>query len=124
MESVENMTREQLVEELTRVRNKRESLWNKLQSLSKDQLVVEILRLRGKHRAHRKSLIDQQKAILVKNARIKALEAQAAFMALPKAVEQPETPREPLHTPVITDSSVTISCSGAGCGGCAEAVPA
>jgi flagellar biosynthesis/type III secretory pathway chaperone len=91
VEAVENMTREQLVEELMRVRNKKQSLLNKLQGWSKDQLCVEIIRLRGKHRAHRKSLIDQQKAIIEKNARIKALEAQLGALALPKAVEQPDT---------------------------------
>jgi hypothetical protein len=73
---VEQMTREQLEDELVKRRKKQDSAWDKLQSLSKTQLIVEIIRLRGKHRAHRKSLIDQQKAILEKNSRIKALEAQ------------------------------------------------
>jgi hypothetical protein len=50
----------------------------------------EVRRLRWKKRAHRKSLIDQQKAILEKNARIKALETQLGFLSLPKAVEQPQ----------------------------------
>ena len=87
---VEQMTREQLEAEVMRRRDKQDSMWNKLQALSKPQLMAEIIRLRGKHRAHRKSLIDQQKAILEKNARIKALEAQLGALALPKAVEQPQ----------------------------------
>ena len=63
----------------------------RVEQMTQEQLMDEVRRLRGKKRAHRKSLIDQQKAILEKNARIKALEAQLGALALPKAVEQPET---------------------------------
>jgi len=62
----------------------------RVEQMSKNEMMLEISRLRGKRRAHRKSLIDQQKAILEKNARIKALETQLGALALPKAVEQPQ----------------------------------
>jgi hypothetical protein len=46
----------------------------RVEQMSREELEKEVLRLRFKRRAMRRSLIDQQKALLERNSRIATLE--------------------------------------------------
>jgi len=47
----------------------------RVEQMSREELEKEVLRLRLKRRGMRRSLIDQQRALLEKNTRIKNLES-------------------------------------------------